>query len=253
MHGIRRVFSYVLAACLFISSCFAQADELIVSAAASLTNAFNDIGKEFEKNHPATKVILNYGASGALLQQISTGAPADIFASADQESMDKATAGTLIQPDTRINFARNTLVLAVPVASNLPLTSLQDLSAADVARIAVSKPETVLAGRYAKQALDAANLWDTLTPKFIYTQNVRQSLDYLGRAEVDAGFVYITDVAILHDKVRVAFEIPLETPILYPVAVVKSSSNSKLAQEFIGFVASESGQKILGQYGFAKP
>lgn len=253
MRRIRKASHFFLAVGLLVAPAYGYAAELIVSAAASLTNAFNDIGKAFEQTHPDDKVLFNFGASDALLQQIAKGAPADVFASADQESMDKAAKQQLIVADSRSNFVANTLVLAVPTASDLMLTSLSDLTGENVRRIAVSKPETVPAGRYAKRALDAQNLWDPLAAKFIYTQNVRQSLDYVNRAEVDAGFVYRTDALLMSDKVKVAFEIPLDQAILYPIARVKDGKQQASAGEFITFVQSAAGQKILEQYGFAKP
>lgn len=253
MRRIRKVSHLLLAVGLLAAPAYGHAAELIVSAASSLTNAFSNIGKAFEQTHPDDKVLFNFGASDALLQQIAKGAPADVFAAADQESMGKAAKQELIVADSLSNFVGNALVLAVPAASDLMLASLSDLTKENVQRIAVSKPETVPAGRYAKLALDAQDLWDTLAAKFIYTQNVRQSLDYVNRAEVDAGFVYRTDAMLMSDKVEVAFEIPLEQPILYPIALVKDGKQQASAGEFIAFVQSEAGQKILAQYGFAKP
>ena len=120
-------------------------------------------------------------------------------------------------------------------------------------RIALGTPETVPVGRYAKGALEKAGLWEGLKPKFIYTQNVRQSLDYVFRGEVEAGFVYLTDAATSPVKVRTALEVPVERPILYPIAAVKGWGNQNQALDFIAFVRSESGQKILAKYGFLKP
>jgi molybdate transport system substrate-binding protein len=250
---LSNLYRLLLVTCGLLVPLCSQADTLIVSAASSLTNAFNEIGKAFEQAHPGTRVLLNYAASDTLLQQIAKGAPADVFASADQESMDKADTQNLIVSATRSNFARNTLVLTVPIESNVSLTSFQDLTRPTIARIAIGKSETVPAGRYAKQALDAANLWGTLAEKFIYTQSVRQALDYVNRAEVDAGFVYRTDAKIMGDKVKIAFEVSLATPILYPIAVVEDSGQTKLAKEFISFVSSEAGQNILNSHGFTRP
>ena len=119
--------------------------------------------------------------------------------------------------------------------------------------IALGTPESVPVGRYAKQVLEKAGLWQQLQPKFIYTQNVRQSLDYVFRGEVDAGFVYATDAAVSPVKVRIALEVPLERPILYPIAAVKSSGNVNRAVDFIAFVRSSAGQAILAKYGFLAP
>lgn len=248
-----RVPAALFLICAMSGAAHAGASELIVSAGVSLTNAFNAIGKEFEKAWPGTRVIFNFGASDVLLQQIVKGAPVDVFASADQEIMDKAQSQNQIAPKTRINFARNRLVVVAPAGRSVPLKSLDDLTAPAIKRIAISQPATVPAGRYAREVLQAAGLWSPLEAKFIYTQNVRQSLDYVNRGEVDAGFVYLTDAEIMREKVKIAFEVPVKTPILYPIAVVKDSRNKDLAWQFVSFVTSAPGQKILEQYGFAKP
>ena len=248
-----RVKIICFAFCLLAVAVPVAAEELLVSAAASLTNAFKEIGAEFERTHSGAKVAFNFAASDVLLRQIAEGAPVDIFASADQEAMDRADQERIIDSSTRRNFAANRLVLAVPTDSLLTLGSLEDLKAGAVKRIAISQPGTVPVGRYAKAALDKSKLWDRLASKFIYTQNVRQSLDYLGRGEVDAGFVYSTDAAIMGDKVRIAFEVATPQPVLYPMAVVQRSKNPKLAREFVDMVCSPTGQAVLQKFGFARP
>jgi molybdate transport system substrate-binding protein len=231
----------------------AQAADLMVAAAASLTNAFTEIGKAYEKKTPGTRVLFTFAASGQLLQQISRGAPVHVFASADLDTMDRAEKQKLIRRSSRANFAANKLVVILPGDSTLDISSLSDLARPQVQRIALGTPETVPVGRYAKGALDKAGLWDQLTPKFIFTQNVRQSLDYVFRGEVDAGFVYATDAAISPVKVRTAFEVGLESPILYPIAAVVGFGEEDRAIDFIAFVRSEPSQSILAKYGFLKP
>ncbi len=110
-----------------------------------------------------------------------------------------------------------------------------------VARIAISNPETVPVGKYSKEALEAAGLWDAVKGKAINTQNVRQSLDYVARGEVDAGFVYATDAAIMPERVKVSFDVPTKTPITYPIAAVKGNGKEKLALSFVAFVEVRSG------------
>jgi molybdate transport system substrate-binding protein len=229
------------------------AEELLVSAAASLTNAFKVIGAEFERAHPRDKVIFNFAASDVLVKQIAEGAPVDVFASADEEAMDKAAKAKLIVGTTRINFAGNRLVVAVPKDSPLHFNSLDDLNAKPVRRIAISQPATVPVGRYAKAVLDKARLWSALQDRFVYTQNVRQSLDYLARGEVDAGFVYSTDAELMKEQVRVALEVTTTQPVVYPIAVTAASKNAKLGREFVDLVKSAAGQSILQKFGFAKP
>jgi molybdate transport system substrate-binding protein len=230
-----------------------HAEELLVSAAASLANAFKDIGQAFEAAHPATKVAFNFAASDVLLQQIAEGAPADIFASADPKSMDKAAMEIVIDQATRADFARNVLVLGVPADAKSIPSNLADLKQAAIRRIAISQPATVPVGRYAKAALDQAHLWGDIEDKFIYTQNVRQSLDYAARGEVDAAFLYATDAAIMKEQVRIAFEVPTPSPVVYPIAVVRRTKHPALSRSFLDFVRAKSGQDILEHYGFAKP
>ena len=231
----------------------AIAADLVVSAAVSLTNAFTDIGKEFEKSKPGTKVLFNFGASGQLLQQLARGAPVDVFASADQQTMDRAQKQNLIARDTRENFVSNKLVVVVPAHSRLEIGGLAGLESADIKRIAVANPESVPAGIYSKQALEAAGLWDKLKDKYINTTNVRQSLDYTARGEVDAGFVYITDALIMPKRVKIAFEVPSSTEILYPIAAVKGNGKEALSLQFVAFIKTDAAQAILARYGFLKP
>jgi molybdate transport system substrate-binding protein len=231
----------------------AHAADLMVAAASSLTNAFTEIGKAYEKTRPDTRVLFNFGASGQLVQQISRGAPVDVLATADLESMDRAERQRLVSRTSRANFAANRLLLVVPTDSKLAISTLHDLSATQVQRIAIGTPETVPVGRYAKAALEKAGLWEQLKPKFIYTQNVRQSLDYLIRGEVDAGFVYATDAALSPVNITIAIEVPLEKPILYPIAAVKGFGNENRALDFIAFVRSPPGQAILANHRFLAP
>lgn len=227
------------------------ADEIVVSAAASLSNAFRDIATAFEKNHPEHSVQLNFGGSGVLLQQMMHGAPVDIFASADQTTMDQAQAAGLLDISSRIDFVRNSLVLITPLTSQ-PLNSLEDLQSATWQRIAISNPESVPVGRYSREILQNLDLWDALNDKIIQTQNVRHSLDYVARGEVDAGFVYATDAAIMADKVKVVLTVPTHTPVLYPMAITHSGSDKPASREFVNFVQGSDGQTILQRYGFGK-
>jgi molybdate transport system substrate-binding protein len=233
------------------STPFAAAADLTVSAAASLTNAFDEIGKAFETRNPGSKVQFNFAASGALLQQIAKGAPVDVFASADEQTMDDAQRQGLVDAATRVDFVRNSLVVIVPADSRTVPKSLADLAADR--RIAIGQPASVPVGRYTKSVLEQADLWSTIEPKMIGAQSVRQALDYVARGEVDAGFVYATDAAIMADRVRVAFTVPTTKAILYPIAVMKDAGDAALAQRFVRYVTSPDAQAVLARYGFAKP
>jgi len=242
----------VLLLMVAVASGPARGRELVVSAAASLTNAFREIGKAFEAAHPGTTVTFNFAASDILLAQIAKGAPADVFASADEEAMNRAEHDHLLKPDTRRDFAANRLVLIVPAAA-APLSGLSALASARVRRIAMGSPQTVPAGRYAKEALEEADLWTALSPKLVYTQNVRQALDYVARGEADAGLVYATDATIAEDAVRIAFEVPVAKPVRYPVAVVIGTKYPLPATAFVAYLSVAPGQRILARYGFRAP
>ena len=230
-----------------------HAAELIVSAAASLTNAFRDVGKLFEEGNSGQKVVFNFASSDVLLSQIAKGAPVDVFATADTESMDRAEKQNLLAPGTRRILLRNKLVLIAPSGSTTALSGLTSLQDPAVRRIAIGNPATVPVGRYSREAMEKAGAWSRLEPKFIMAQNVRQALDYVARGEVDAGLVYATDAAIMAGKVRVAAEVPTPTSIVYPVALINDTRNRALAEAFVKDLRSEAAQGIFTRYGFSRP
>ncbi|OTP75137.1 Molybdenum ABC transporter, periplasmic molybdenum-binding protein ModA [Caballeronia sordidicola] len=243
----------VLAASSIALQSAAHADEIVVSAAASLTNAFKAIGESYEKQHPGTKVLMNFGASDVLMQQIVKGAPADVFASADQKAMDKAIQEKVIATESRRDFAANSLVLIVPKDSAFAPASVKDLTEASVKRVAYGDPASVPVGRYTEGALKDAGAWDAVSAKGVLAANVRQSLDYVARGEVDAGFVFSTDAAVMPERVKVALTVPTQTSITYPIAQVAQSKHAADAQSFIAYVLSPEGQKTLAQFGFKPP
>jgi molybdate transport system substrate-binding protein len=243
----------VCAVVLLLSAGNAGSADLIVSAAASLTNAFTAIGEAFEQAYPETTVAMNFAGSGQLLQQIARGAPVDVFASADQITMNRAQQDNLIRSASRRDFVRNELVLIGPAGSNPEINSLGDLRSDKVQRIAISNPASVPVGHYSQLSLQAAGLWEALAEKYINTQHVRQSLDYVARGEVDAGFVYATDARVMPGKIRVLMQVPTAEPITYPIAVVADSRQAEAAERFVTFVHSGQGQVILRQFGFGAP
>ncbi len=246
-----KLFCVLLVSALVLWGAPAYAgQELIVSAAASLTNALKEVAAQFEKTHPGTKIICNFAASGVLLQQMDKGAPVDVFAAADQKTMNQAQEKGLIVPASRKNFVSNTLVLIAPEKSGLPLAALKDLASPEVKRVALGNPETVPVGRYTREALVKVGLWDQLSPKFILGESVRQVLDYVSRGEVDAGFVFATDAAIGKGKVKTVTGVQGHQPIIYPVALVGASPKQALAQSFLDFILSPPAQEIFKKYGF---
>ena len=245
-----RLLAVVLGAC-FASHAYAL--DLTVSAAASLTNAFRELAPMFEAENPGVRVQLNFAGSGALLQQIAKGAPVDVFASADQLTMNQAQEQGLVKASERRNFVSNALVVVVPASAGQPPATLNALLQPAYERIAFGQATNVPVGRYTKSVLEERGLWSAIEPKMIAAQNVRQALDYVARAEVDAGFVYATDAAIMPGKVKVAFNVPTSSPILYPVAPVAASSHYAVGQAFVAFLANTEAQAVLARHGFGQP
>ncbi len=228
-----------------------ESETIMVSAAASLTEAFTDMESRFEAENPGTDVSLNFGGSGNLRTQIEGGAPVDVFASADEVQMDTLANKSLIDNSTREDFAQNSLVLIVPSTSTLNITSLEDLTDSKIEKIAIGNPETVPVGKYTRTALTEAGLLNKTENKFILAEDVKQVLTYVERGEVDAGFVYMTDAKTAEPgTIKVVTNVSVSTPVTYPIAVVSSSENKEGAQQFVDFITGEEGQEILQDYGF---
>jgi molybdate transport system substrate-binding protein len=225
--------------------------DITVSAAISLKNAFEEIGKLYEAQN-GTKCIFNFGASGDLLKQIAGGAPVDVFASAAQMEMDEADKQGLIVTATRADFAANSVVLIVPAGAKIPLKSFEGLSSAEIKKIAVGNPKTVPAGRYAEEVFGYYQMLPSIKDKLIYAENVRQVLDYVVRDEVDAGVVYATDAATRSKEIKIIATAPEAShkPVVYPIAAVKGTKSEADAKAFISLVLSPEGKKILQKYGF---
>ena len=251
-HRMGRLFVRSLLCCLAVCvlALPAAAAEMTVSAAASLTDAFTELKGLFEQQNKKLTVNTNFAASNPLLKQLQEGAPVDVFATADQATMDKAAEAKVIDPATRKTFALNDLVLIVPKDAKKP-ADLADLK--NFKRIALGNPESVPAGRYTQAALTTAGLWESLAPQYIHGESVRQVLDYVAKGEVDAGFVYRTDALKMADKVEVVMNVEGHDPVSYPIAVATTGKNAKMGQKFLDFVLSEEGQAVLGKYGFSKP
>jgi len=229
-----------------------QTTEITVSAAISLKNAFEEIGKLYESQNKDSKVTFNLGASGDLMTQIKGGAPVDVFASAALKDMDELDNAGFVVKDTKTNFVANTVVLIVPSSSKITLTSFEDLKKAEIKKIAVGNPKTVPVGRYSDETFQYYKISDIIQPKLIFAENVRQVLDYVARGEVDAGVVYSTDAMVKQQEVRIIVAAPdaSHKPIIYPIAVVKGTKKENAAKGFIALVTSDEGKKILSKYGF---
>lgn len=238
----------------FINSAPAMADTtLLVSAAASLKDALEEIKPLYQQSKPGIKITYNFGASGALLQQIEQGAPADIFISAAAKQMNTLQEKGMLVPGTRANLANNKLVLIVPRSSR-GVTSFASLKQPAVRKIAIGEPRSVPAGQYAEQVLQTLKMYDALKPKFVYANNVRQVLAAVESGNADAGIVYLTDAKTSNKvKVAVTADDTYHAPIAYPMAVLKNSKNVNAAKDFVKYLASPSAKGVLKQYGFLVP
>lgn len=225
--------------------------ELIVSAAASLTDSLNEIKQRYETSHPTVKLTFNFGASGALQRQIEQGAPADLFLSASAEHMKALVGKKLIEESDQAPLLQNELVVVVPKGGKASAAKLSDLAKPDIARIAIGISESVPAGAYAKQALAGSKLWDELQPKLVQAKDVRQVLTFVETGNADAGFVYRTD-ARTSDRAETAFAVDpvLYSQVLYPVGIVKATKHPELSRELLRYLQGDEAGGIFRKFGF---
>jgi len=230
----------------------ASAQELTLSVAISMKEAVEEIGRGFTAGRPGVTLRYNLGSSGELQKQIEAGAPVDLFISAAQRQMDELEKAGLIVSASRRVFARNVLTVIKPADSRVDISKATDLLDGRVKRIAIGNPKTVPVGQYSEESLRTLGLWERLRPKLVFAENVRQALDYVARGEVEAGFVYTTDVVTRAAAVKEAFRLPEDTyrPVVYPAAVVAASKQQALAVAFIAALVSRDGQAALGRLGF---
>ena len=233
----------------------ARAQEATFSVAVSMKEAVQELGRTFTTARPGVTLRYNFGASGDLQKQIEAGAPVDLFISAAQRQMDELEQKKLVVVASRRVFARNVLTIVKPSDSRIDIARPGDLLGPGVGKIVIGNPRTVPVGQYAEESLRALGLWDRVQPKLILAENVRQALDYVARGEVDAGFVYTTDAALVGRRVKEAFRPAEDTyrPVLYPVAVVAGTRQPALAQAYIDLLVSREGQAVLRKHGFQLP
>jgi molybdate transport system substrate-binding protein len=245
----------LLALLVLVPAATVAAQEATLSVAISMKDAVEELGRGFMASRPGVILRYNFGSSGELQKQIEAGAPIDLFVSAAPRQMDELEKKGLIVAATRRVFARNVLTVVKPIDSKTDIVKPADLLEARVTKVVVGNPKTVPVGQYAEESLKALGLWDKLQPKLVFSENVRQALDYVARGEVDAGFVYTTDAATRPRQVKEAFRPPEDTyrPVIYPVAVVAGAKQAALARDFLDLLMSRDGQAVLGRLGFLPP
>lgn len=230
--------------------CAADKSSLQISAAMSLKNALTALKETYEKKAPNVELQINFASSGMLQKQIEQGAPADIFLSAGKKQMDQLEAKGLLIPGTRTNLLGNALVLIVSQEKKSKIKGFNDL-AGKAQSISIGNPETVPAGKYAKETLINLKLWDALEKRIMFAKDVRQVLAYVESGNVDAGLVYQTDTVVLKTGViAAAASDDSHSPIVYPMAEIKGSRNRAEAGKFLEFLKTAEAAKIFEKYRF---
>jgi molybdate transport system substrate-binding protein len=248
---MRRKFIATILALMFLTGFVdvARTDEILVAAAASLSDVLKELSAAYQSKGKNT-VNFNFGPSSTLARQIEEGAPADMFFSADLAQMDDLDKKGRLEPGTQKNLLSNQLVIVVPSDSKLAIASPKDLLKSEVKRIALAEPP-VPVGVYSSKYLEAQGLWDKIKPKVVPVQDVRATLASVESGNVEAGFVYKTDAAV-SKKVKIVYEVPIDKgpKIVYPVAIVKESKRKDTARDFLNYVQAPASKELFKKYGF---
>lgn len=228
-----------------------EAREITVAAAANLTDAFAELGKEFTAR-TGVRVVYSFGATADLAKQIENGAPFDLFASADVEHVDALDRKGLLVASTRAVYARGRLVLWIPPGSRAKVERLEDLTQKEAERVGIAKPDVAPYGRATVEALRALNLWQQVEPKVIYGQNVSQVKQYAATGNVDVAFIPLSLVPKSEGRI-IEVDERLYQPIDQALALVRASGKQENARRFADFVLSMDGQSLLERYGYRHP
>lgn len=248
-----RMKRLMISALLLGCSVATQAAAVNVSAPISLRAALSGVHDAFVAVNPSAEIVLNFGASGALQQQIENGAPVHLFVSAATEPMDALAKKELLEPGTRRDILTNTLVLVAPAGSIGP-ESFETLGEADMRMVAIGEPKSVPVGKYATEVFAYFKLTEVLRERIVYAKDARQVLTYVETRDADAGVVYGTD-ALASAKVRVVAQAPAgsHSAIRYPAALIRGSANRKAARDFLEFLSSAEARAIFTKAGFGFP
>lgn len=256
--GILTAFALACASLLAATGCgggresgHEGGEEIIVAAAANLTDAFGEVGRRFTAR-TGVRVTYSFGATADLAKQVEGGAPFDVFASADVARVDELLRKGLLVEETRAVYARGRLVLWVPPGARTPVGRVEDLAGAGVTRIAVAKPDAAPYGRAAVESLRALNLWEAVEPKVVYSQSVAQARQFAASGNADAAFL---PRSLVKEGEGTAVEVEerLHAPIDQALGVVRASGRQAAAKRFVEFVLSDEGQAVLKSFGYDAP
>jgi molybdate transport system substrate-binding protein len=226
------------------------ATEINIAAAANLSDAFNELGKQFTAR-TGIRVVYSFGATADLARQIENGAPFDLFAAADTEHVDALNRQGLVVPGTTALYARGRLVVWTPQGSPLKLNRIEDLKGAEVERIAIAKPDVAPYGRAAVEALRALDLWKDIESKVIYGQNVSQTKQYVATGNADAALLPRSLVRPGEGQ-TIEVDARLHQPINQALAVIRASGKQDAARLFSQYILGPEGQALLERYGYER-
>jgi len=222
--------------------------ELTVAAGSDLTKAFTEVGAAFEKANDC-KVTFSFGSTGTLSEQIINGAPFDVFASASQTVMDDLDTKGFIVSDTKQLYALGRIGLVTMKNGSIEAKTMEDLLNPEIKKIAIANPDHAPYGLAAKQALISAGLWETLESKFVYGNNISDTLSLVTTGNADAGFMALS----LNDEATLNFSLidaKMHHPLKQSMAVIKGAKEEDLGKKFVEYVNSKEGREIMSRYGF---
>ena len=249
----------MLAASLFVPGCnrgSPETDEanpkvLYIAAAADLTPAFEELGRSFEQA-TGIRIVYNFGSTGMLTKQIENGAPMDVFAAANVEFIDELERKGLIIPDTRALYARGRITIWMNANNPLRIERLEDLARPEVERVGIANPEHAPYGAAAREALQSAGVWDAVSPKCVFGENVRQTLQYAESGNVDVSIVALS-LSIQSKGRWILVPEELHKPLNQAMAVLKRTRREQQARRFVEFINGAQGRPIMRRYGFVLP
>jgi molybdate transport system substrate-binding protein len=224
--------------------------QLTVAAASDLTAAFEELGRAFE-SETKTKVVLSFGSTGILAQQIANGAPFDLFAAAHISYIDELERQNLIFPDTKLVYARGRITLWTTKDASVKPQRIEELTRAEIKRIAIANPDHAPYGLAARQALESAGIWGVVKPKLIYADNIRQALQFAETGNVDVAIVALS-LSLPSDGQWSVIPEELHQPINQGLAVIRTTRLEAEARQFAAFINSPAGRAILQKYGFTQ-
>lgn len=248
-------YFFTMSILLFVlTSCAQQAGEeiqqdLYISAASSLTAPLDIIKGMYEQQNPEIELVINYGGSGTLVNQVNQGAPVDLLILASEDWMETAIEQEIVNADEVTHLFTNQLVLAARMDSKL--NELDEIGEAGVEKIAIGTPDSVPAGEYTKQALTALGEWENLKRKIVMTKSARQVATYIESGNVDAGFVFQSDLQAFSNLQAVEV-IPesLHEPIVYPAVAIDRNGRIEASEAFLAFLTTPEAQEVFQEYGF---